>query len=43
MRPNEIIKGLTAPVSQEPPARDVTRPACVAKDVGLLPEAGQGW
>lgn len=32
MRPNEIIAVLNRPISQELPARDVTRPAHVAKD-----------
>ncbi|WP_392666844.1 hypothetical protein [Streptomyces sp. LN785] len=32
MQPNEIIKVPNRPISQELPARDVTRPAYVAKD-----------
>ncbi|MGW1552893.1 hypothetical protein [Streptomyces sp. NPDC002346] len=32
MQPNEIIEVLNRPISQELPARDVTRLAYVAKD-----------
>ncbi|GAA3481691.1 hypothetical protein [Streptomyces yanii] len=32
MQPNEIIEVLNRPISQELPARDMTRPAYVAKD-----------
>jgi hypothetical protein len=32
MQPNEIIEVLSRPISQELPARDVTRRAYVAKD-----------
>jgi hypothetical protein len=32
MQPDEIVEVLNRPVSQEPPACDVIRPPCVARD-----------